>query len=55
MRKAEEVLRLGAQGKHVREISRSTGMSRTTVTRYLEKAAEHEIGWPLPEGMDVQA
>ena len=55
MRKIEEVLRLSAQGKSVRVISRDTGMSRTTVTRYLEKAAEHEIGWPLPAGMDVQA
>ncbi|WP_276961785.1 hypothetical protein [Ferrimicrobium acidiphilum] len=55
MRKTEEVLRPSAQGKHVREISRSTGVSRTTVTRYLEKAAEHEIGWLLPAGMDVRA
>ncbi len=55
MRKIEEVLRLDAQDKGVREISRDTGVSRTTVTRYLEKAAEHEITWPLKEGMNAQA
>ena len=55
MRKIEEVLRLSAQGKSARVISRETGMSRTTVTRYLEKAAEHEIGWPLPAGMDAKS
>ena len=31
MRKIEEVLRLDAQDKGVREISRDTGVSRTTV------------------------
>ncbi len=55
MRKIEEVLRLDAQDKGVREISRDTGVSRTTVTRYLEKAAEHKISWPLKEGMNAQA
>ncbi len=55
MRKIEEVLRLSAQGKSVRVISRETGVSRPSVATYLEKAAEHEIGWPLPAGMDRRA
>ncbi len=55
MRKIEEVLRLSAQGKSVRVISRETGVSRPSVATYLEKAAEHEIGWPLPAGMDVSS
>jgi transposase len=55
MRKIEEVLRLSAQGKSVREISRATGVSRPSVATYLGKATEHEIGWPLPAGMDAQA
>ncbi|MHB8345542.1 MAG: hypothetical protein ACYDED_15095 [Ferrimicrobium sp.] len=29
-------------------------MSRTSVTRHLEKAAEHEISWLLPEGMGAR-
>jgi hypothetical protein len=55
MRKIEEVLRLSVQGKNVREISRVTGVSPPSVATYLEKAAEHEIGWPLPEGINAQA
>ncbi|WP_298339463.1 hypothetical protein [Ferrimicrobium sp.] len=55
MRKIEEILRLSAQGKSARAISRDTGVSRPSVAAYLEKAPEHEISWPLPEGMDVQA
>ncbi len=55
MRKVEEVLRLRSQGKSVRVISRETGVSRPSVATYLEKAAEHEISWPLPEGMDARA
>jgi len=43
MRKIEEVLRLSAQGKSVREISRATGVSRPSVATYLEKATEHQI------------
>ena len=26
-----------------------------SVATYLEKAAEHEIGWPLPAGMDAKS
>ena len=47
MRKIEEVLRLSAQGKSVRVISRETGVSRPSVATYLEKAAEHENGWHI--------
>ncbi|WP_298339469.1 helix-turn-helix domain-containing protein [Ferrimicrobium sp.] len=43
MRKIEEILRLSAQGKSARAISRDTGVSRPSVAAYLEKAAEHEI------------
>ena len=55
MRNVEEVLRLYSQGQSVREISRNMGMSRPTIVRYLKKAQEKEITWPLPDGMDGQA
>jgi len=55
VRKIEEVLRLSAQGKSVREISRAMGVSRPSVATYLQKATEHQIAWPLPEGINAQA
>jgi len=30
-------------------------MSHKTVKRYLERAREAGLGWPLPEGMDEEA
>jgi transposase len=49
MRCVREILRL----KHVcgasdRAIARSTGVARSTVSDYLERAAAAGVGWPLP-------
>jgi transposase len=41
---------LGAQ-----QVSLATGLPRTTVRRYREKAIQHDLTWPLPEGMDDRA
>jgi transposase len=53
MRKISEILRL----KHVhklsnRKISKACNVSKTTVARYLAKAAEARISWPLPPELD---
>jgi transposase len=58
MRKISEVLRLRAAGLSVREIARSAGAARTTVSDYLLRADAAGLSWPLPEGMgdeEVQA
>lgn len=54
MRRIEEVLRLNYQGHSNRDISRRTGISRPTVSEYLQKAQIKGITWPLPENMDNQ-
>lgn len=54
MRRIEEVLRLNYQGHSNRDISRRTGISRPTVSEYLQKAQKKGITWPLPENMDNQ-
>lgn len=42
MRHIDEVLRLSAQGLSQHEISRSVGISRTSVRNYLERAQRVE-------------
>jgi hypothetical protein len=53
MRHIGEVLRLAAQGLSYHEISRSVGISRTSVHNYLERAQRAGLRWPLP-GILVQ-
>ena len=55
MRHIDEVLRLSAQGLSQHEISRSVGISRTSVRNYLERAQQAGLSWPLPENLDSAA
>lgn len=56
MRKIEEVLRLHfACDRSNREIARAVGIGRATVSDYLRRAREAQIGWPLPAAMTEQA
>ncbi len=53
MRQIREVLRLYHEA-HLseRQIARGCGVSRSTVQRYLERAAAAKLVWPLPESLD---
>ncbi len=53
MRQIKEVLRLHHEG-HLseRQIAHGCGLSRSTVQRYLERAAAADLRWPLPEPLD---
>ena len=53
MRHIDEVLRLDARGLSQHEISRSVGISRTSVRNYLERAQRAGVSWPLPEDQDA--
>src|SRR5579859_204401 len=56
MRKIREALRLClAEGLSPRQTGIATGLPRTTVRRYVERAAEVGLGWPLPPEMDDRA
>lgn len=55
MRQISEVLRLAAQGLSHHQISRSVGISRTTVHNYLERAQRAGLRWPLPDDLDAAA
>jgi len=48
MRKIKEVLRLRALGQSPQAIAQSLGIGRNTVRRYVRRADEAELGWPLP-------
>lgn len=48
MRKISEVLRLEQAGCTIRQIARVCGIGRSTVTKYLERAAVAGFAWPLP-------
>ncbi|AEK56690.1 integrase catalytic subunit [Acidithiobacillus caldus SM-1] len=48
-----EILRLHAAGCSQRQIARACGLSKGTVGKYLQRAAEAQIGWPLPDGLTV--
>ena len=52
MKKITEVLRLRAAGLSVRDIARSVGSGRSTVSDYLLRAGAAGLSWPLPEEMD---
>jgi transposase len=53
MRKIREVLRLKLfVGRSVRQISKSCGIARSTVSEYLSRAEVMGLSWPLPEDMD---
>ena len=53
MRQIKEVLRLHHEA-HLseRQIAHSCRISRSTVQRYLERAAAANLGWPLPQSLD---
>jgi transposase len=53
MRQIREVLRLHHEA-HLseRQIAHGCRISRSTVQRYLERAAAANLGWPLPESLD---
>ena len=53
MRKVREVLRLHhVAGLSARAIARSLKISPVTARRYLSRAEELGLGWPLPESLD---
>jgi transposase len=52
MKKIKELLRLHYEhGLSYRELSRRLGMGLGSVSHYLKRAKEAQIGWPLPEGL----
>jgi transposase len=56
MRRIRDVLRLSFEaGLGAQRVSLATGLPRTTVRRYLEKAAHHGVAWPLPDALDDRA
>ncbi len=56
MRKIREVLRLKHECQFSkRQISQSCRLGKTSVARYLEKAAEAGLSWPLPPDLDDEA
>ena len=53
MRKIREALRLCLdEGLSPRQTGIAVGLPRTTVRRYLERAAAVGLGWPLPPELD---
>ena len=53
MRKIKEVLRLRFDlGLNQDQIARSCSIGQATVHRYLDRAAAHNLGWPLPDDVD---
>ena len=53
MRKVKEVLRLRyAAGLHQEQIARSCSIGQATVHRYLRRAEEAGLSWPLPDECD---
>jgi transposase len=56
MREIREVLRLArAGGLSERQIAASVRIAASTVHRYLDRAAQAGLGWPLPDGLDDAA
>ena len=53
MRKIKEVIRLKFEAdlSHDR-IAAATGVSKGAVTKYLQRAREAGLDWPLPEALD---
>ena len=55
MRKLLPMLRLHYETKlSTRKIARSLNLSVGVVSKYLNKAKDYNLSWPLPEGMDEQ-
>ena len=53
MRKIKEVLRLKFEAELSHErIAAATGVSKGAVTKYLQRAREAGLAWPLPEALD---
>lgn len=56
MRKIREALRLClAEGLSPRQAGIATGLPRSTVRRYVVRAVEVGLSWPLPPGLDDRA
>ena len=56
MRKIKEVLRLKwDKGLSNRQIAKACGIGRPTVAEYLRRAADADLAWPLPFGLDEVA
>ena len=51
MTKYREILRLSSQGISSRNIAESLKCSRNTIRKVLERAAEKNVGWPLPDDL----
>jgi transposase len=55
MQKIKDVLRLKhAGGLSLRQIERSINLSTGVISKYLKRAREKGISWPLPDGMSDQ-
>ncbi|CAO0821434.1 hypothetical protein DFAR_2330021 [Desulfarculales bacterium] len=53
MRKIKKVFRLKHEaGCGNRDIAKSCGIGRTTVFRYLRRAARVGLSWPIPTSLD---
>ncbi len=53
MKKIRDVLRLTFELRMSRrKVSAATGIGRTAVTDYVQRAGVAGLGWPLPEGLD---
>lgn len=53
MRRIRDVLRLKfGQNLSERAIAASLGLSKGSVGRYIQRARQAELSWPLPEGLD---
>ena len=53
MKKIRDVLRLTFElGMSRRKVSDATGIGRTAVTDYVQRAGAAGLGWPLPVGLD---
>ena len=53
MKKIRDVLRLThALGMSRRKVSEATGIGRTAVTDYVQRAGSAGLTWPLPDGLD---
>jgi transposase len=55
MCKIKEVLRLQAADHSQRAIAHSTGIARSTVREYLDRAAVAGLSWPLPDHLTDSA
>ena len=56
MRKIREVLRLKhEQGLSHQAVAQACAVGVGTVNRYLQRAAQRGLGWPLPDDLDDAA